>query len=148
MKYNLPERGFTLFEVLVATALMALMMFIAVSNLKELNRPLLNSTAQVSSFIKQTRAKALTTTAAYEVYPESETVLRARFAATCDAASFEDDEQLVLNLPNGSSLEGIEWSVCFTSRGMASDNITITLRDEELQERDIEILLGGSVRIL
>lgn len=137
-----------MFELVAVVGVMTLLLLIAVSNLKELNRPLLNGTAHVTSYLKQVRAKALTATSAYEIYPLSPTELRARFANSCNATEFTDDPLLTLTMPDGAVIVESEWTVCFNSRGLASDNVTISVQDLDLQQRQVEVLLGGSVRVM
>ncbi len=142
------ERGFTLFELVAALGLTLILSAIAVSRIGELANPLLSGTAQLSSFLKQTRAKALSTTSAYTVYASSGTTLRARVGTSCTDASPTLDPYLTLVLPQGSQLLSTGWTICFNSRGFANSSLNISVQDDDGQTRMIEIVQGGSVRVL
>jgi hypothetical protein len=51
-----------------------------------------------------------------------------------------------LELPAGVTLSSTDWSVCFNSRGTASDNVTLVLQHPDHASQTLEILLGGALR--
>ena len=141
-------RGFTLLELMVALGLSSTLMGLAVSNLKSLTSPIKDSAAQMVSYFKQVRARALSTTTAYQIYPISATRVGARYAASCAATTWTDDPVLWMNLPRTTHLANTTWSVCYTTRGITADAVNLALADDLGQSRTIEVLIGGSVREL
>jgi hypothetical protein len=53
-----------------------------------------------------------------------------------------------LNLPDGVTLADTGWSVCFSSRGISSDNVVITLQHDVYGSEQVEVLLGGTTRVV
>jgi prepilin-type N-terminal cleavage/methylation domain-containing protein len=141
------QQGFSLLETLVTLMLGVIVSNIVVSNLKQLDNPLQNGVAQVTGFIKGVRARAISQTIAYKIQPTSLGRLSASFAPTCSAATFTTDPSLGLVLPNTTRFTNTTWSICFTSRGLSTENSTIQLRDGSTV-RTLETMLGGGVREL
>jgi hypothetical protein len=69
-------------------------------------------------------------------------------AATCSDTTWTTDGDLRLELPGGVTMNDTTWSVCFSSRGISLNNITVTLVHTKYGTRDIEVLLGGTTRII
>ena len=73
---------------------------------------------------------------------------------------FEDDvdiylarqqatERLIgIELPDGVSLDSTAWSVCFGSRGVSNSNVVVGLTHDEYGSRSVEVMLGGTTRIV
>lgn len=141
------ERGFTLLEMLVVFAIIAGLSGIAIMNLNALSSPAENGAAQLLGFLKQARAKAISTTSAYFVVPASATRVITRAGVNCSDLNPVTDPNLDLDLPTGASLGSVSWSICFTSRGLSDSNATVDITDTQSGSRTIEVLLGGSVRI-
>lgn len=141
--------GFTLLELLMVMLLTSILSYVGVYNLKEMASPIEDASTSTVSFLKIVRARALSTTSAYTVYPVSSTRLAARSSARCDDPIGETtiDPTLQLNFPAGAQLLETAWTVCFTARGLAATDQTFQLRDIAGQTRTVEVLLGGSVRI-
>jgi hypothetical protein len=51
-----------------------------------------------------------------------------------------------LELPTGATVTPTDWSVCFNSRGTASDNVVLVLDHPDHKAQALEILMGGAVR--
>lgn len=147
---HLLQAGFTLYEMLVVMLLTSIMSYIGIYNLKEMTSPIQDATTSTVSFLKIVRARALATTSAYTVYPVSEDRIAARFSNRCDddPELATVDSSLQLSFPAGADLLSTEWSVCFTARGLVASDLTFGIRDVAGLTRQIEVLLGGSVRIL
>lgn len=137
--------GFTLLELLVVFMLSAIVGSIAVSNFSALANPAQGAAAQLASFLKEVRARAISQTVAYKITASSTRTIVTRFATTCTSNTTTVDPTLTLTLPTGSSLTATDWEICFTSRGLASANTVLTLQDQRVSRR-VEILLGGGVR--
>lgn len=142
------QRGFSLLELLVTLGLFMIVSWTTLSNMKALTSPLQDASAQLVSYLKQVRARALSTTFAYTLYPISTTQVGARYGVNCASTTTSSDASLTLKLPAGARLAETDWTVCFTTRGLTDQNVTLQLTDGSSQERDIEVLLGGSVRTL
>lgn len=141
------DRGFTLFELIASLGLFAIMMSIAISNLKDLDDPLQDGAAQVLSFLKKARARAISSTQAYFVSASSSTQIITEAGLNCSDAAPVADPLLVLDLPSSVSMTDTAWSFCFSSRGLADSNISIPLIDTDGYSKTIEVLLGGAARI-
>lgn len=142
------EYGFTIFELLVAVSIVAILMGIVIFDIRGLQRKSVDAGDLVKGFVKQVRTRAVSSTLAYKVLPSSTTQIIAQFATTCSAGSWSNDPLLILNIPDDVELTDTSWEVCFNSRGIANSNITIPLQDEEGETTTVEIMLGGSTRIL
>jgi hypothetical protein len=53
-----------------------------------------------------------------------------------------------VDLPEGVSLAATNWTVCFGSRGISNDNVSITLEHGEFGAIQVEVLVGGTTRVL
>ncbi len=140
------ESGFTLLEMMAVVAIFTVMSGIAIINLKEFSRPSENGAAQLLGFLKQARARALSTTSAYFVQPSTTTRIITKYGVNCSDASPVTDSTLVMNLPTGATLGATNWVICFTSRGLSDSNTTVDVNDAQ-GSKTIEVLLGGGVRI-
>lgn len=146
-KRALCQRGYSLLELMVVLALVAITSGIAIANLRELQDPVKTGASQLSGFIKQVRSRAMSATQAYLIMPASSDRVMALRANTCSALEWQSDSKLVLDLPSGVSLNAQDWDICFSSRGFPDDNIRIAISDLDSRQREVEVLLGGSVRI-
>lgn len=143
-----PEAAFTLLELLVALSLFAIMLGIAIPNLKDLNNPLRNGTAALTSFLKEVRGKAISSTSAYRITPVSTTRIVTSFATNCSSETFIDDPSTVLELEAGARLNATSWVLCFNPRGLADDNEEIVIRDQHGDAKVVKVYLGGGAKIL
>ncbi|RMG39432.1 MAG: prepilin-type N-terminal cleavage/methylation domain-containing protein [Candidatus Dadabacteria bacterium] len=140
------DRGFTLLELLVTLSLSGVLMGVALFNIKELDDPLKNSAALSASYLKQVRARAISTTSAYRIRPLSENVIIAESAKNCSATSWTSDNSLKFNLPDGTHLESVNWSVCISGRGMPEKALQFQISDTAGNTRQVELFLAGAVR--
>jgi len=141
------ERGFSIIEVVIVTALGTLMMGMVAANFRNVTSPLQDGTAQVAGFIKQVRAKAMASTSAYVINASSTKMLTTSYATSCDSASFVSDPKLFLELPKGAELSSSTWSVCFNARGLADASPEIFITGGHYQAKSITVYLGGAVRV-
>lgn len=147
-RYLQSERAFTFIEMVVTMGLAMVCSSAAMLNLKELNDPLKNGSAEIVSFIKQARGKAISTTSAYTIVPISSTQFKVQVSTTCSATEFEDDERLTLNLPTGAYITDTDWTLCFNARGLPDGTLDVTVRDQDTDYKTVEVFLGGGVRTL
>ncbi len=143
----LGSKGYTLLELMAALGIVGVLMGSAVSNLKELERPLSSTSSQLMGLFKQARARAISTTSAYFIEPDSSNTIVARFGTNCDDASPVDDDRLGIEIPSSVTMSDTSWSVCFTPRGLADQNITVYLQDNDFNYSSIEVFLGGAVKV-
>jgi len=139
--------GFTLIEVLVTLSLAFILSMIAIMNLKELDNPLTNGSAQLASFFKQVRSRAVSSTLAYTIYPSTSDRIETRFAERCSDGTTTDDDTLVLDLPTGASLTDTDWTLCYSARGLPDGTLEVEVYDGEGQYKTVEVFLGGAVRV-
>ena len=144
------SKGYTLMEMMVVCALASIMMGTAVANLKGLNNPSLSAAAMYRSYLKEVRAKAIARTAAYMVVPNSSDGLTASFSDRCSDSfvSFVGDPKLDFQLPSGASFLNTSWTICITSRGLASNTVTVTILGNDGDSKQVELMLGGATREL
>jgi prepilin-type N-terminal cleavage/methylation domain-containing protein len=140
------ERGFTILEMVVTMGIMAVVMGIALANIKKFDDPLNDASNQVVGFFKQARAKAISTTSAYTVYPISATRLGTKYAAKCTDTTTTNDTAFFLNFPTGSHLNATNWTLCYSARGLPDGNLTIDLRNTNNQTKTVQVYLGGGAR--
>ncbi len=144
---EMQQRGYTLLELVIVLSLIAIMSGVAVANLRQLQDPVKTGASQLSGFIKQVRSRAMSATQAYLIRPASANRVIALRASVCSAETWQPDSRLVLDLPSGVSLQATDWEVCYGSRGLPDDNVRIGISDLDSRQQEVEVLLGGSVRI-
>lgn len=142
------SRGFTLFELLIVLLMGGLLTGIASYQLKELDNPAQNSAAQVMTFLKKSRAKAIATTYAYRVRPKSDsTELEAHYAISCSSVAFTLDSSLTLKLPRTATFDSNSWSLCFAPRGTLATSADIVISDPK-RAVTVQVAMGGGMRKL
>ena len=146
MRTNIRQHGFTLLEMMAVVAIFGVLSGIAIINLKEFSNPVENGAAQLLGFMKQARARALSTTSAYFVMPTSVTHIITKYGVNCSDGAPVVDSTLTMNLPSGASLTATNWSICFTARGLSDSNTTVVVSDGS-GSKTLEVLLGGGLRI-
>lgn len=147
MKLSNFEKGFSLLELMVVMSLSAIVTSIGLWSMQELNNPLENSSFQLAGFFRQIRAHAIAETRAYKITPLSESRIVTHFGSSCDDPAMSEDLKNTLDLERGTALSNLDWEFCFNSRGIADQNLTLTIEDDEENSRNIEVYLGGGVRI-
>jgi hypothetical protein len=140
--------GLTFAEVLVMMAILGLVAGAATLYLKPLEAPVVSSAHLVEALVKQTRAKSMSTTSSYRLRPFTENQLVVEYAPACSAEAWTLDSRMDLDLPGGVTMSETAWSVCFNSRGTASNNVKLVLEHPDYNSRELEILMGGAVRWL
>ena len=53
-----------------------------------------------------------------------------------------------LNMPSGVEFDSTSWTVCFSSRGISADNIKVALSHDDYGTIGVEVLLGGTTRVI
>jgi prepilin-type N-terminal cleavage/methylation domain-containing protein len=148
MKTRHGEAGVTLLELIVVLAILSLSVTAVALNLEPLGTPLQAGASLVESFMREARLNAIATTSAYRVKPTASDRLGAETADSCDASTWTTDPSMRINLPKDVDLSSTSWSVCFTSRGISTDNIKIQLLHDLYGSAGIEVMLGGTTRVV
>jgi Tfp pilus assembly protein FimT len=139
--------------MLITLAVLSILLGIAALNLRPLNNDAQNAADRLAGTFRQVRARAMATTSAYRLVYLSPSSLRADSAKTCAGrGGWKPEPKFSLTLEPGATLTGANLSpgqsvVCFNSRGLASANPTLQLRDTYERRREVEVLLGGAVEI-
>jgi len=142
------QAAFTILEMLVAVVFLGIMLGIAVSNLRVQADPLSIATTNLEGFLKQMRARAISSTLAYTINPTSSGYLQTRYSSKCSDTTKTVDSKYFLKLPTTVTFGATTWSFCYSSRGFPDANIQVTLRNTTANSQILEIMLGGAVRLL
>ena len=141
------ESGLTLGELLVVVALLGLIVsFVVWQNKDVISGGLATGTDQIRSVTKIARTYAMSTTTPHRIVPTSDTTLQIQWGGPCDdgSATWTPVDGEDFELPRGTNLSSTGWDVCFTTRGWATSEHDLVLR-EGSSFRELKILLGGSV---
>lgn len=142
------ERGTSLMELLVVLALLGLSVSAVAFNLSPLETPLHSGTVLLESYFRQVRRQAMATTAAYRAVPVGQNRLITQRASSCLDTTWTDEPLVQLELPDGVNMTDSKWRVCFSSRGISASNVTVTLIHADFGQKKVEVLIGGTTRIL
>lgn len=142
------EAGITVLEVLVIVAVLGLSVGVAALNFEPLETPLAAGVTLTEGFFREARLSAIATTSAYRVQPDSTTRLGVQQDVSCSGSSWTTVANMKLDLPPGVTLTDTGWSVCFSSRGISSDNVVLTLQHDAYGSEQVEVLLGGTTRVV
>lgn len=142
------QRGMTLIELLAALAVLAIALVVVAMNLLPVASPVDTSTALLEGVFREARLNAIATMSSYRVTPGSTNRLRAEKGASCSATSWTADASLDTTLPTGVTMSPSSWSVCFSSRGISTNNVVVTLAHATYGSRRVEVLFGGTSRVL
>jgi hypothetical protein len=142
------EQGVSILESIVVVLITAILLTIGMGiDYRPLQNPLITDTSNITSFFKHARGKAVSTTSAVMILPEGFGGIKAVRGISCEQIDIEDSPDFRISLHPEVSLGDIEWSTCFTSRGLATENVEISLVHQG-KTKSIEIMLGGGSRIL
>lgn len=142
------QSGVSLVELMVALALLAMAAAATTVNLEPAEQPLVTGSRLVEGFILQARSSAIATTSAYRVVPAGPSRLVAQYANDCGDATWTPEPAQRLELPDEVKMTATDWSICFSRRGVASANVTVTLTHPDRGAVQVEVLLGGATRVV
>lgn len=153
MLSNQPKRGrssagMSVPELLAVLALCGILFGIASLGLLRMEPPLDTGTLLVAAALRQARVKAMAETAAYQVTPLDGSHLVAARADLCTDTIWTLEPRMEVALPEGVTLTDTTWAVCFSNRGHADSNATLTLQYPATGSRQVEVLIGGMTRVL
>ncbi|MCG9892498.1 MAG: prepilin-type N-terminal cleavage/methylation domain-containing protein [Thermosynechococcaceae cyanobacterium MS004] len=155
--------GFTLTEALVTVVVLGILTAIAAPTIRFGNAPLKDTSSRLVGNLKLMRAKAMSHTAAYRLRAVPGTTgavdFRVERAALCSDTAWTADpgfsvEDAQVDRPvqvsqvmlNGQGQPIDNWSLCYSSRGLASHNLEMTLRDEQSGQK-ITVFPGGAIDV-
>ena len=138
--------GTTLIELMGVITLLGLVMAVGAMYLKAVERPVSTAGEQLEGLFKQTRAMAMATTTVHRVRPVAWDELVVESATSCSSGTWTLEPGLELRIPKDVRFLRTDWSICFNSRGIASDNLSVTLRHPLFDSKQLEVLRGGLVR--
>ena len=142
------ERGASLIEVLGLLALIAVALGAIAMKMQTLGSPLDTSTSLLEGVFREARLNAIATMSAYRVSPSSTTRLKGEKGSTCSATTWTVDNSMRTDLSTGVTQSPTNWSVCFNSRGISTANVIVTLTHPKYGSRRVEVLVGGTSRVL
>jgi Tfp pilus assembly protein FimT len=167
VKSNLAKSaGVSLLELTTVLSMIAIMLGVSATNLQSIQSSSQTAGFELASYLKVMRAEALSSTRAVRVIPLDSKNWQALFANSCStpypSSNWSNSPNSHLTYKgkattsaikvNGQTLHDInslsQWSgLCFSSRGFASDNVTILIGQENSQQIQVEVFLGGGVEI-
>jgi len=142
------QSGMTLVELLVALAILGLGLTASTMYLKSTDNPLKTGSVLLEGSLREARLMAIAETAAYRLVPQGTRAVRMEHAGTCGDTTWLDAPVPSVPMPDGVTIVTEGWVVCFNSRGISSDNVVVTLSHEDFGTRQVEVLLGGTTRVL
>jgi prepilin-type N-terminal cleavage/methylation domain-containing protein len=143
------EQGVSLVELLVVMALMGVAFTMTAAYLHTEDTSPRTGGVLLEGFIRHSRAKAMATTSSYRIAPVDARTVQAETGPTCGGGTWIVDPDLRLELPAGMSLADTAWSLCFSSRGIATASQILTVNNSNhAAPGRVEVLRGGMTRIL
>jgi type II secretory pathway pseudopilin PulG len=142
------QRGTTLLELLGVLAILGIAVGAIVVRMQSSGNPLDISTSLLEGELREARFNAIATMSAYRVSPATPTRLQAEKGLNCSATTWTVDSSMNSALSTGVTMSPSSWSVCYSSRGVATDNVVVTLSHSQFGSRRIEVLVGGASRVL
>ena len=139
------ETGTSLVEILVVMVLLGIGLTTASFKLYAAASPVETAATLIEGFVRQARARAVATTSAVRIFPDGPG-LAMETSDRCTSTTWTPETSSV-ELPAGTSIAESVWSLCFTSRGVTTDALTLTVVHDEMTPRHVEVFYGGSTRI-
>jgi Tfp pilus assembly protein FimT len=140
--------GFSVTELLAVVFVIGLTASVGMPMLMRAEAPLDSAATLLQGHLRQVRARAMATTSAYRVTRPAANRLGAETAERCSDSDWTAEAGLDLELPQGVTVVESGWTLCFSSRGVADENMILTLEHFGSGQREIEVLLGGTTRLL
>jgi len=135
-------------ELLIVLAIVAIVVGATAINLEPAEAPLQTGSRLVEGILLQARSSAIATTSAYHVVPDGNRRLVVEYAGNCGDADWTPEPGAAIELPDKVSMSSTAWSVCFSRRGISTDNVTVTLNHPDLGSSQVEVFLGGATRVI
>lgn len=147
MTYPHNQQGSSLIELFTVLAISSLLLGIGVMNVTALEGNARNTASELASYFRQARARAMSTTSAVRVRPESQNSIVMESAVDCSAETFTT-LGTPMTLSRISVMPDSDWLVCYNSRGIADDSPVVQFYDTRGTSSSVEVFLGGSARVI
>ncbi len=140
------EKGFSIFNLLATMSLIAILATTAISDLKKIKTPIHDAAVQTDHFLKLAKANAISQTRFIIIKPLGTQNLQASSSTSCDGP-LTVISNLGLKIKSPAKFADTSWTVCFTPRGLSSDNVSFVINGDGVNSRTIEVALGGGTNI-
>lgn len=140
--------GMSLIEMLCVLTVLGVAVGMSMTYLQPMAAPLRTGGQAMEGLFRQSRVMAMASTSAYRVRALNDREIIVEHAPTCGAATWTSAPRQGLELPRDVTMTPTDWSVCFSSRGLASDNLVLTLQHPRTGDQQLEVMLGGTLRWL
>ena len=142
------QRGMTLIEVLAVLVILAIALTAVAMNLLPQDNPVDTSTNLLEGAFREARLNAIATMSSYRVSPTGPNGVSGEKGASCSGTTWSVDPSLNTAFPSGVTISPTTWSVCFSSRGISTSNVVVTVAHPSHTSRRVEVLFGGTTRVL
>ena len=142
--------GFSIVELLATMGIAAILTGFVAANFTALSSDIQNSSNQLAGFLKETRAKAISTTSAYKVEYQGDGTIKTLSAKLCDdlADDFVEDSKLSFEAPSKEVQVQPFSPICISARGLPDSTAMLTVNKRDWSQVNwVEIGLGGAVKI-
>jgi hypothetical protein len=133
-------------ELVVVLGLMSALLGIGLLRMREFSNPASTGAVELVTFFKKARSKALANTLAYTVKPQNSKTIITTYGTSCTATQ-TSDSTFILHMPGTASVGSLTWSVCYSTRGLASSSGSISVSDGD-NAKTVSYALGGAVKVL
>ena len=140
--------GASLVELLVVLAILAAALGITALYFKPMEAPVQVGGELTDALLRQARARSISHTSVHRIRPIDVDSLIVESSSKCSSGAWSLEDDMTVDLPQGVTVAGTAWSVCFDSRGIASENVVVTFDHPEFASRQLEVLRGGTTRWL
>lgn len=156
--------GFTLAEVMVTVVVLGILTAITAPTIRFGSNPLKDTSNRIAGNLKLLRAKAMSQTSAYRLQAvpgiaPGTVALEMKRATLCSDTVWTADPTFVTEdtlldrqvqisqVTLNSQPKPIDnWSICYNGRGLATQNLVLTLRDDQ-SGQTITVFPGGAVDV-
>ena len=142
------QSGFTMIEMIVVVAILGIALAGASLYFRPMEGRLQTGVAMTEGQFRQARVRAMATTSAFRVRADGPERVVAESGDSCSTTTWTAEPELDVDLPDDVTLTDTSWSFCFGARGVSTVNATIGLKHPRLGTTRIEVLRGGTTRIL
>lgn len=145
---HLLSAGFTLFEVLVVIAIIGILSAIAIPGFDGLQNQAGGAASVMSGALSAARTQAMSTTSAVRVTFNTAAGLTVDTGPLCGATTgWNALPSLNEPVPDRVTItpDKTPWQICFSSRGLASDTRSLSIKDKRNRTAQVQIYLSGAV---
>lgn len=157
------RKGFTILELLILIAVLAIVFAIAALDVRPLNNEARSAANELASAVRLTRARAMATTSAHRLVVASASELRMEAAVACDDASgWTEETRFATALSGTAQVAELSDSgdpadygpatagdvlLCFDARGLGDASPTVKIQDDRGRTAEVDVYAGGGVEL-